>query len=67
MFNARWFVPSFSAAATMGVASHDLFEVADLYDASNMRGVLASIHALGLVASSMPGYAGPLWQWPHRR
>ena len=50
--NIEWFL---KAATELGVADHDLFEVPDLYDGKHMRGVLATVHAVGLVAASMPG------------
>ena len=48
-----------NAAAALGVPEHNSFEVMDLFEGKDMRGVLASIHALGIVAADTSGYAGP--------
>ncbi|KAL1511664.1 hypothetical protein AB1Y20_004954 [Prymnesium parvum] len=54
--NIEWFL---KAASELGVPPHHLFEVADLYDGKHMRGVLAAVHAVGLIAAEMPSYKGP--------
>jgi len=47
------------ACSTLGLATSDLFQTIDLFEAKNMTSVLINIHTLGRFASKVPGYTGP--------
>lgn len=48
-----------SACASLGARQFDLFQTTDLFEAKNMRAVVASIQALGRIAQQTAGYTGP--------
>jgi len=48
-----------SAIAKLGVSQTDTFMTVDLYEDKNMNQVIQSLHALGRISRTVPGYTGP--------
>eukprot|EP01113_Clastostelium_recurvatum_P007220 TRINITY_DN13351_c0_g1_i2.p1 TRINITY_DN13351_c0_g1~~TRINITY_DN13351_c0_g1_i2.p1 ORF type:complete len:461 (-),score=19.92 TRINITY_DN13351_c0_g1_i2:61-1443(-) len=52
--------------AQLGVPSHELFTLSDLYDKKQLSSVLLNLYAVWRIAEAIPGYQGPTVQKARR-